>query len=237
MKKNRPFTTLFTLISVDGKISTGDNDDLDVDKDFPKINGVKEGLFQYYDIEKHTDIVSLNTGRVMAKIGVNERTVEPTRMKVSFVIIDRKPHLTEKGVEYLCKWVNELYVVTTNKNHPAYKMKEKFPNLEIILYKDTIDLSDLLHKLKSQYKINRITVQSGGTLNAQWAREGLIDMVRVVVAPCLIGGENTQFLIGGESLHTSTELNKIKSLKLIECNILKNSYLDLKYKVLNSVTT
>ena len=37
---DRPITTLFMLMSVDGKISTGATDDLDIDKDFPKIAGV-----------------------------------------------------------------------------------------------------------------------------------------------------------------------------------------------------
>ena len=45
---DRPVTTLFLIASVDGKISTGDTDSLDVDRDFPKIVGVKEGLLQYY---------------------------------------------------------------------------------------------------------------------------------------------------------------------------------------------
>ena len=66
---NRPITTLFMLESLDGKINTGNNDNFDVDKDYPKINGVKEGLYQYYDLESKTDLFSLNTGRVMAKIG------------------------------------------------------------------------------------------------------------------------------------------------------------------------
>ena len=48
----RPITTLFMLMSVDGKISTGATDELDVDKDFPKITGVSEGLHQYYEIEQ-----------------------------------------------------------------------------------------------------------------------------------------------------------------------------------------
>lgn len=48
---DRPITTLFMLMSVDGKISTGATDDLDIDKDFPKIAGVREGLHQYYDIK------------------------------------------------------------------------------------------------------------------------------------------------------------------------------------------
>ena len=52
---DRPITTLFMLMSVDGKISTGATDDLDIDKDFPKIAGVREGLHQYYEIEQTTD--------------------------------------------------------------------------------------------------------------------------------------------------------------------------------------
>ena len=69
----RPITTLFMLMSVDGKISTGATDDLDFDKDLPHIPGVKEGLQQYYDIEQTTDLWSLNSGRVQAKMGVNEK--------------------------------------------------------------------------------------------------------------------------------------------------------------------
>lgn len=41
---DRAVTTLFMLMSVDGKISTGSSDEMDVDKDFPNITGVKEGL-------------------------------------------------------------------------------------------------------------------------------------------------------------------------------------------------
>ena len=68
----RPITTLFMLMSVDGKISPGATDDLDFDKNLPLIPGVKEGLQQYYDIEQTTDLWSLNSGRVQAKVGVND---------------------------------------------------------------------------------------------------------------------------------------------------------------------
>ena len=38
---NKPVVTLFMLMSVDGKISTGASDELDVDKDFPEIPGIR----------------------------------------------------------------------------------------------------------------------------------------------------------------------------------------------------
>ena len=61
IKKIKPITTLFMLMSVDGKISTGAVDELDVDREFPRMNGMKEGVYQYYEIEKTTDLWSLNS--------------------------------------------------------------------------------------------------------------------------------------------------------------------------------
>ncbi|MFZ2189280.1 MAG: dihydrofolate reductase family protein, partial [Candidatus Magasanikiibacteriota bacterium] len=64
-------------------------------------------------------------------------------------------------------------------------------------------------------------------------RARLIDEVSIVIAPCLIGGTNTASLMGGESLHSEDDLLKIKSLELIEAKTLTNSYIHLRYKVLN----
>lgn len=230
---DRPLTTLFLIESLDGKISTGDTDELDIDKDYPKITGVKEGLHQYYEIEKTTDPFSLNTGRVMAKIGLNTRTVEPIKMGCSFIIIDNKPHLDENGVTYLSKWVKTLYLVTTNKNHPAHKLKDKFNNIQIIEYQDKVDLADLLHQMKSKYGAERITIQSGGTLNADWVRQGLVDHISIVIAPCMVGGKDTSSLMDGESLHMQKDLGKIKALKLVKCQVLEDSYIHVLYDVVN----
>ena len=84
------------LMSVDGKISTGATDDLDVDRDFHKIVGVQEGLHQYYEIEQTTDLWSLNSGRVQKKMGVNSKEM-PNKSPVSFVIIDNN-HLSKQGI-------------------------------------------------------------------------------------------------------------------------------------------
>lgn len=229
--KEKPITTLFMLESLDGKISSGNNDNLDADKDWCQINGVKEGLYQYYEIETTTDFYSLNTGRVMAKIGVNERTEYHDKIDCRFIIIDNKPHLNEKGIDYICHWVDKLILVTTNKNHVAYSLREKYDNLDILFYND-LDLKTLLIDMSKKYDAKAITIQSGGTLNGKFLRDNLIDYVNVVIAPLLIGGKDTSTLIDGESIISSKELDKLKALKLIECKQLDNSYVQLKYEVI-----
>lgn len=223
---DRPITTLFMLMSVDGKISTGATDDLDVDKDFPKIAGVNDGLHQYYEIEQTTDLWSLNSGRVQAKMGVNNKGM-PNKTPVSFVLIDNT-HLNENGIRYFCALSEKFVLVTSNADHPAFDVNEN--NLHII-YQKELSMKDALAKLKSEYGCERVTIQTGGTLNSLFLREKLLDYVDIVVAPVLIGGKDTATLIDGKSLLSENELTDLGVLKLQECVILEDSYLRLRYEV------
>ena len=224
----RPITTLFMLASVDGKISTGATDELDVDRDFPKIEGVREGLHQYYEIQDTTDLWSFNTGRVQAKMGVNEKEM-PGRSVVSFVLLDNS-HLTEHGVRYFAALSDKLVLITSNKSHPAFSVEAE--NLHII-YQEQFSLSEALTRLYKDFGCERLTVQSGGTVNGIFLREKLIDFVDIVVAPILIGGKSTATLIDGESLLSADELHLLGALRLIECRALEDSYLRLRYEVIS----
>lgn len=227
---NRPITTLFMLESLDGKISSGNSDALDFDLDFCKIDGVKQGLHQYYDLEQETSLFSLNTGRVMAKIGVNDKKEYREKINVlSFIIIDNKPHLNEKGIDYLCHWVGKLILVTTNKNHPAFKLN--YHNLDILFYEE-LDLNKLLEDLYSKYKVERLTIQSGGSLNGLFVRNKLIDYINIVIAPIIVGGKDVPTLVDGESIKDANELSKLLPLELLECKKLEDSYIELKYRVI-----
>lgn len=231
---SRVETTLFLLMSVDGKITSGGNDTLDSDKDWKRIRGVKEGLHQYYELEESIAINSLNTGRVMAKVGVNTRTDIPHKDEpLTFVIIDRKPHLNEQGVRYLSQRVGRLYIVTTNPAHPAFSLQTTYPNLTLIHYPQEVDLLDLLRRLKQQYGYVQLTIESGGTLNTALVRQGLIDHVVLVVAPLLVGGHETSSLMDGPSLQTEQDLLNLRALKLVRCQVLADSYLRLDYDVIN----
>lgn len=225
---DRPVTTLFMLMSVDGKISTGNTDDLDFDKDLPNIAGVKEGLRQYYDIEQTTDLWSVCSGKVQAKLGVNEREL-PSKTPVSFVLIDNR-HLTERGVRYFCARSKQFVLVTTNGEHPAFGVKAD--NLHII-YQPKLDLADMLRRLKNEHGCERITVQTGGILNGLFLREKLFDYIDIVVAPVLVGGGDTATLIDGEAISATDRLSELGVLRLESLTALDGSYFRMRYKVIS----
>jgi len=229
---DKPITTLFMLMSVDGKISTGNIDDRDVDKDFPKIVGIKEGLKQYYDIEQTTDLFSMNSGKVMAKVGANILKENVNKIPVSFIILDNKPHLNNIGIEYFLKLSKTLFFVTNNKNHPIFEYDGE-ENLCIINYDNKIDFANLFEQLKNKYGIQSMTIQTGRTINSILLRNKLIDKLSIVIAPALVGGKETSTLIDGESLQKFEDLEKIKALKLVDIKTLNDSYINVKYEVIN----
>ena len=102
-------------------------------------------------------------------LNVNERTDEPEKMtSVDFVISDNT-HLTASGVQYLAKRVRTLFLVTANPKHPAHHLI--IPNMHVLAYDTQIDFAHLFTILNQTYHIPKVTIQSGGTMNAVLLRQ------------------------------------------------------------------
>jgi 2,5-diamino-6-(ribosylamino)-4(3H)-pyrimidinone 5'-phosphate reductase len=225
-----PVTTLYMLMSLDGKISTGASDERDFDRDLPRIAGVAEGLGQYYQLQERTGRFSLNTGRVLAKVGWNDIKINIERLPVSFVVVDNI-RLTARGVRNLLERTEQLIVVTTNVRHPAFQVED--PRLAAIATAAPLDFRHIFSELGDR-GIEELTVQSGGTLNSTLVRLGLIHYVSVVVAPVLVGGRFTPTLIDGDPIGSDDELALLRPLELLSARPLDRSYLHLHYAVQTS---
>ncbi len=88
-----------------------------------------------------------------------------------------------------------------------------------------------MERLYKEYGVRRMTIQRGGTLNAEFVRRGLVDHISLVIAPVMVGGKNTSTIMDGESLHKPSEISKLKALRLRAVKKLKHSYLHLYYDV------
>ena len=164
----------------------------------------------------------------MEKMGWNESKTSIKKIPVDFIIVDNKPHLTERGLRNLCKRVKKLYIVTSNSNHPAIKMQ--IENLEVIYYDDKVDFTDLFIRLKT-VGIERVTIQSGGTMNTELVRACLIDELSLVVAPILVGRSKTSSLLDGVDIVSTDDLSSIADLDLINVTEMSGSYIHYRYSV------
>lgn len=214
------------LTSVDGKITTGSTNNLDFDKDLPTVVGVREGLQQYYDIEQTTDLWSLCSGRVQDKMGVNQADT-PKKTRVNFVLIDNH-HLTLDGVNYFINLSEKFVLITSNREHPAFSINSS--NLHIY-FEPILNFHNAFEYLYEMFGCEKMTVQTGGTLNSILFKEKLIDAIDIVIAPVIIGGKETSSLVDGILFTQISDLKHIPALKLTSINQLENSYIRLKYKV------
>ena len=112
----------------------------------------------------------------------------------------------------MADWGRKLFLGTTNPQHPALQVKKERDDIEIISFAKKLNFPQLMRILKQEHGIEKLTIQSGGTLNAQWVRLGLVDPLSVVIAPCLIGGMETATLVDGASLLNQHDLKHIKAL-------------------------
>ncbi|MGN1362140.1 MAG: 2,5-diamino-6-(ribosylamino)-4(3H)-pyrimidinone 5'-phosphate reductase [Methanobrevibacter sp.] len=91
---------------------------------------------------------------------------------------------------------------------------------------DLVKLMDYLYKKG----IKTLMLEGGSTLNFSMIKEGLIDEIRICIAPMVVGGKNAKTLFDGEGFNYMEDSVKLE---------LKDSYnmgtdLILEYKVLNS---
>lgn len=218
----KPYTTLFLLSSLDGKISTGLGPNMDFDIDLPHLSGVKEGLSQYYDIEETTDLFSLSSGAIQKKLGRNRSALGKV-VPITNVVIDNH-HLTPIGIRNVIKSYEKVIIVT-NRERPSIPC-------DVIRY-DGYNFWPAFKQLFSKFGCKRLTVQTGGTLNTALLRQSLIDEIRIIMAPIIVGGKDTPTSFDGQSITSKEKLYNIKSLKLISINTLKHNYVEMIYKVNN----
>jgi len=169
----------------------------------------------------------------MTKIGLNSRSETPEKNeRLTFFIVDRQPHLNPNSIKYLAQWVGRLFVVTDNPRHPALRLRSRYKNIQVVFYEGGVDFPDLFVRIRQEFGIRHLVIKSGGTLNSVLVRQGLIDHVCVFVAPLLVSGRATSFLMDGYSLRTEQELLNLKALKLVKSEVLEHSYLRLEYDVI-----
>ena len=201
------------LSSVDGKVSSGpsDSDDLEL---VLKANGLK----QYFALEKQTDEWCFNSGRVLAKV-IDYIGIPKEQIPVNLVVADTR-HLTPRHVERLCMRFKNVFIATEKNHHPAFNSYDE--NLSIIHYKRG-HFTQLFDSLYNMYGCERLTIQSGGTINSILFSLNLIDRVKVVAAPIIVGGHSTPTMVDGLPVETHLTLNSV--------SVLKHSYVVYDYSV------
>lgn len=226
--------TLFLLTSLDGKITTGYfPTTFDFDKDFAEDPYLSKGLQQYYDIEKTTDEWSVVSTNIVNKLGgsPNIEKWPPTYVPVNFIVIGNT--LTHIGMQHIADRCKSVTFVMTDK----YKAKSRRESVERdnaeVLYYDVLDPRVMFDYFYDQRGAKAITIQTGGMLNRLFFAHKCIQNIDLVVAPTIIGGENTTTMVDGWDRKDWSELEALPHLEVVDIVRLRENYVRMRYKVID----
>lgn len=219
----KPYVILNAAMTLDGKIAT--------ETGSSNISG-KEDLIRVHELRKEVDAIMVGINTVIAddpRLTVHKieskKEDNPIRVVVdgkgripieSRITNDDAPTIIAVSHDYKSDLTaSDKYQVLKNKGIDFFFAGEK--------QVDLVKLMDYLY----EKGVKTLMLEGGSTLNFSMIKDGLIDEIRICVAPMVVGGANAISLFGGDGFMTMDESVKLELVDSFSCG----KDLVLKYKV------
>lgn len=216
----KPYVILNAAMTLDGKIATKTGSS--------EISG-KEDMIRVHKLRYELDGIMVGIGTVLAdnpKLTVSKIKAEKKDNPIR-VIVDSKGRTPLD-----CRTINDMaptIIAVSKKYADTEKVKELSKKADIFVsgneHVDLVALMDYLYKKG----IKTLMLEGGSTLNFSMIKEGLIDEIRICIAPMIVGGKDSKTFFDGEGFDYMKDAVKLE---------LKKEYklgddLVLEYNVLN----
>ena len=107
-------------------------------------------------------------------------------------------------------------------------MREKGVHVEVA-GRDHVELPLLMKILKEKFAVNKLMIEGGPTLNWHMLHERLVDEIRLIHLPFIVGGSDTPSLVGGMHINTEDEMIRLNLKNYYMCGSNLVSEFDVLY--------
>lgn len=211
IRQGRPFVTLKGAMSLDGKIATAKGDS-------QWISGAESLRYAHRLRDSHDAIVvGISTAiKDDPKLTTRIRKVrghQPIR-----VVLDASGRLSSASRLFDEPEGGPVWVVVGPRCPKKSVDRLSSRGARVLTLPEVssgqIDLSLLLSALKEEGALT-VLVEGGSRVNASFLKAGLVDRIRVVLAPLVIGGEDAIGWIGGRSPEKLSEALRLPSFSCL----------------------
>jgi len=95
--------------------------------------------------------------------------------------------------------------------------------------KDKVDFPLLMQILYTKYGVRKLMIEGGPTLNSQMLKHRLVDEIRLIHLPFIVGGADTPSLVGGMHIDSEDEMIRLDLKKFYLCGTNLVSEYDVRY--------
>lgn len=199
----KPQVILNAAMTLDGKIATrtGSSD----------ISG-KEDLLMVHRLRKEMDAIMVGINTVVAddpRLTVHKIPARPEKNPIR-VIVDSQGRTPIKA-----RILNDeaLTIVVVSDNASPEKIKHLRERAEVMVCGNKkVDLTSLMEKL-GEIGIKTLMLEGGSTLNYSMLKDGLVNEIRLCIAPMIAGGIQAKSLVGGEGVDYMKDAFRLKFKK------------------------
>ncbi len=202
----RPYVILNAAMTLDGKIATQTGSS--------NISG-KEDLQRVHELRKECDAIMVGIGTVMAddpRLTVHKIDAKPEDNPVR-VVVDSKcrtpiaARITNKDARTIIAGANEYkYDFKVSDRYETFRKR----GVDFFFSGEKrVDLVALMSYLHEE-GIEKLMLEGGATLNFSMIKAGLIDEIRICVAPMVVGGANAKTFFDGEGFDLMDDAVKLE---------------------------
>ena len=220
----KPFVTLKTAMSIDGKIATKTGDSKWITskdtRDFShrlrfQYDGILVGIGTVLEDNPYLNYTPTSeeppTQTLPRKGGGKEKKIRGNIKRFTKIIVDSSAKLPLNA--HLFK--NSRVILATTKMAAVNKLKklEKKGVEVLVLEKNKkVDFLKLMEELGKR-EISNLLIEGGGEINESALRSGIVDKVYFFISPKIIGGKDARTPVEGEGIKSLQEAILLKEIR------------------------
>ena len=188
----KPYVILNAAMTLDGKIATKTGSS--------KISGIKD-LERVHKLRKEVDGIMVGINTVIAddpRLTIHKIPSKNEDNPIR-VVVDSKAR-TPRNSRILSSDAPTIIAISNSvKNEPKSKEDSNYlKKVANVFYSgnEQVDLKDLMSYLYDN-GIETLMLEGGSTLNFSMIKEGLIDEIKIAIAPMIVGGRLSKTLFDG----------------------------------------
>jgi 2,5-diamino-6-(ribosylamino)-4(3H)-pyrimidinone 5'-phosphate reductase len=197
----KPYVILSAAMTLDGKIATKTGSS--------EISGEKD-LERVHKLRSDMDAIMVGIGTVLVddpRLTVHKVPAKKEDNPIR-VIVDSK---AKTPLNSRILNADAKTIIAVGNNADPFKINNLSDKVDVLVTngeKDEVNLMELMDYLKN-IGVNSLMLEGGATLNFSMFNEGLIDEIRVCVAPMIAGGKFAKTLVDGEGFDKMKDAVKL----------------------------
>jgi 2,5-diamino-6-(ribosylamino)-4(3H)-pyrimidinone 5'-phosphate reductase len=201
---SRPHVLMMSEITVDGKLTL-------------KKGASSKILMKYMDHETEILLHRTRAAYDAIMVGSNTIAIDNSYLTVRYVEGNNPIRVIPNSRADIPLDSNVLNpeaqtIIAASERAPAHRV-EALEEMGVIVETvgtEKVDLPLLLRRLREKYGVARLMIEGGPTLNYYMLQNHLVDEIRLIHLPFIVGGADTPSLVGGMHIESEKDMFRLR---------------------------